>query len=489
MSTKVVSFFYRLASYVVIGGVSLMMGMAIGESPSNNAVAVSGVIIENPFVEVAEKVKPAVVQITTTKVVKYRYWDPFDDSFGGQFEDLFPEFFGRRQEKRRKPREYKRKQEGLGSGFIIDKEGYILTNYHVIKEVDEIQVKLLGEDKKYTAEVVGEPDSATDVAVLKIEPRGRLTVAKFGDSDKLKVGQWVIAIGNPFGLEESVTQGVISAKGRSGFVGMPRYQDFIQTDASINFGNSGGPLVNVKGEVVGISTFIISPYVSQGVGFAIPINMAKKVYGKIIEHGRVVRGYLGIIPDDVDPAMAKKWKLPGEVGVVVTDVEDGTPASLAGVKVKDVIIEFDGKEVTGEDEFRKMVADTPVSKKVEIKVIRDGKEKVLKVEIGELPSETRVGMGVEEELGLGLEVSEITPSMAERYDLEETRGVIVVDVEPGSPADGKIERGDIIKEINDNKIKSMEDYLSALDEVKPGEDIIFFIRRGKYTTFVVVRIE
>ncbi len=487
MSVKAVSFFYRVVSYVVVGGISLMIGMAVGESPSDDAVVDSKPVSDSPFIGVAEKVKPAVVQITTSKVVKYRYWDPFEDFFGGQFEQLFPDFFGR--QRKRPQREYKRKQEGLGSGFIIGKEGYILTNYHVIKDVDEIQVKLLDEKKPYTAEIVGEPDVATDIAVLKIEPRRKLTVAKLGDSDKLRVGEWVMAIGNPFGLEETVTIGVISAKGRSGFSGMPRFQDFIQTDASINLGNSGGPLVNINGEVVGINTFIISPYVAQGLGFAIPINMAKKVHEKILKHGRVVRGYLGIIPQDIDPAMAKQWKLSGEGGVVVADVEDGTPASRAGLKVQDVIIEFDGREVIDEDQFRKMVADTPVGKEVEIKVIRNGKEEVLKAKIGELPSERRVGRREEEKLGLGLTVREITPSMAERYDLGETRGVIVVDVEGGSPADGKIQPGDIIKEINNCKVKNMEDYLSALDEVKPGEDVIFLIRRGKYTTFVVIRTE
>lgn len=495
MSVNVTSFFYRVASYVVVGGISLMVGMVLGENPTDEAAAVSEQaitrqVITSPFVEVAEKVKPAVVQVTTTKVVKYRYWDPFEDLWEGRpFEELFPEFFGRRRQRTKPYREYKRKQKGLGSGFIISSEGHILTNYHVIKDVDEIQVKLLDEKEPYTAEIVGEPDAATDIAVLKIKPRGKLTVAKLGDSDKLRVGEWVMAIGNPFGLEESVTVGVISAKGRSEFPGMPRYQDFIQTDASINFGNSGGPLVNVKGEIIGINTFIMSPFVSQGLGFAIPINMAKEVYEKIIEHGRVVRGYLGMVPEDIDPAMAKRWKLPGEGGVVVTGVEDGTPASRAGLKVKDVIIQFDGKEVIGEDQFRRMVADTPVGKEIEIKVIREGKEKVLKAEVGEFPSETRVSRKREEELGLGIEVREITPSIAERYDLEETRGVIVVDVEGGSPADGKIERGDIIKEINDKKIVNMEDYLSALDDVEPGEDIIFFVRRGKHTTFVIVRVE
>lgn len=488
MSVKLVSFFYRVVSYIVIGGVALMMGMVVGGSASDDVSAYSAQVAGNPFVKVAESVKPAVVQVTTTKIVKHRYWNPFEDFFGSPFEESFPDFFGRRKKQQR--REYKRKQEGLGSGFIIDERGYILTNYHVIKDVDEIQVKLLDEKKPYTAEIVGEPDAATDIAVLKIESRRKkLTVAKLGDSDKLRVGEWVMAIGNPFGLEETVTIGVISAKGRSGFSGMPRFQDFIQTDASINLGNSGGPLVNINGEVVGINTFIMSPYVSQGLGFAIPINMAKNVFEKIIEHGRVVRGYLGIIPQDIDDAMAKLWKLPGEGGVVVSDVEEDTPAGRGGVKVQDVIIEFDGKKVTGEDQFRKMVADTDVGKEVEMKVIRNGEEKLIKVKIGELPSERKIGKREEDRLELGLDVREITSAMAERYDLKETRGVIVVDVGAGSPADEKIVPGDIIKEVNDKRIKKMEDYLSALDEVKPGEDIIFFIRRGEHTIFVVIRAE
>ena len=488
MSAKIEGLLLRLASYVVIGGIALMLGMVIGGNASSSAAVTSEQVVANPFVEVAQNIKPAVVQIATTKMVKYRYWDPFD-SFNSPFEDLFPEFFGQRRERGKAPREFKRKQEGLGSGFIIDKSGYILTNYHVIKDVDEIQVKLLEEDKPYEAKIVGEPDPGTDIALIKIEPRHPLTVAKLGDSDKIKVGEWVIAVGNPFGLEETLTVGVISAKGRSGFSGMPRYQDFIQTDASINFGNSGGPLVNIKGEVIGINTFIISPYVAQGLGFAIPINVARNVYEKILKHGRVVRGYLGIVPQDVDPAMAKLWKLPGEKGVVVSDVQENTPASQSSLKVQDVIIKFDGKEVSGEEQFRKMVADTPVGKKIEMKVIRNGKEETLTATIAELPSERKRSRRGEEESELGIAVREITPAMVERHDLKESRGVIVVDVKAASPADEKLQPGDIIKKINSRKIENMDDYLSSLDEAKQGEDIIFLIRRGKYTVFVVIRAE
>jgi serine protease Do len=223
---------------------------------------------------------------------------------------------------------------------------------------------------------------------------------------------------------------------------------------------------------------------------SIPINVARNVYEKILKHGRVVRGYLGIVPQDVDPAMAKLWKLPGEKGVVVSDVQENTPASQSGLKVQDVIIKFDGKEVSGKEQFRKMVADTPVGKKVEMKVIRDSKEKTLTAAIAELPSERkRSRRGGEEASELGIAVREITPAMVERHDLKESRGVIVVDVEAGSPADEKLQPGDIIKTINNRKIENMDDYLSSLDEAKPGEDIIFLIRRGKYTVFVVIKVE
>lgn len=477
----------HIVSYMIIVGICLATGIAPEKCPGNYAMASPEQLTNNPFVEVAEKVKPAVVQITTSKVVEYRYWNPFENFFENPFEEFSPDFSPRRPNKPQQKQ--KRKQEGLGSGFVISEEGHILTNYHVIKDVDEIQVKLLDSKKPYTAEIVGEPDAATDLAVLKIKPRQKLTVARLGNSDKLSVGEWVMAIGNPFGLEETVTVGVISAKGRSGFSGMPRFQDFIQTDASINRGNSGGPLVNIYGEVIGINTFIISPYVGQGLGFAIPINMAEKVYEKILKHGRVVRGYLGIIPQDVDPAMAKRWNLPGEKGVVVADVEDGTPAGLAGLKVQDVIIAFDGEEIEDEGQFRKTVADTSVGKEVEIKVIRKGKPKILKAKIGELPSEKSSNTAREEKLELGLVVREITSRMVEEYGLDNRHGVIVIDIEGGSPADGKIQPGDIIKEVNEHKIDNMQDYLSALNELKSGEDAILLIKRGKYTTFVVIRTE
>lgn len=504
MSIKVEKSLLRLASYIVIGGISIVFGMVIGGTVSGSAVTgVEGIplavssaaagsgasLAENPFVSVAGKLRQTVVQITTTKVVTQRYWNPFEGSSENPLEEFFPEFFGRQRERKNQSREYKRKLEGLGSGFIIDEKGYILTNYHVIKDVDEIQVKLCEEKEPYKAEIVGEPDVNTDIALIKIEPRHKLTVAKLGDSEKIMVGEWVMAIGNPFGLEETLTVGVISAKGRSGFLGMPRYQNFIQTDASINLGNSGGPLVNTNAEVIGMNTFIISPFVAHGLGFAIPINMVKEVYEEILKHGRVIRGYLGIIPQDVDPAMAKLWDLPSDMGVVVSDVEEDTPASRGGLQIQDVIVEFDGKKITGEEQFRKIVASTSVGKKVKVKVMRDGKEKVLAITIAELPSFAKMDKEGEKNQKLGLIVREITPAMSERYRLKEKKGVIVIDVEGVSPSDGKIEPGDIIKKINDCDINNMDDYISALEGVKEGEDVIFLIRRGKYTLFMVIKAE
>ncbi len=438
----------------------------------------------NPFISAAKNVRPAVVQITTSKIVTKRYWDPFGGF--GLDNPLFDEFFGGRQ--RRQRREDKHKEEGLGSGFIVDKEGYILTNYHVIKDVDEIQVKLSGEKVTYKAEVIGEPDIACDVAVIKIDAGRKLPAVTFGDSDKLQIGEWVMAIGNPFGLEQTLTVGVISAKGRSGFAGMPRYQDFIQTDASINMGNSGGPLVNTAGEVVGINTFIISPYIAHGLGFAVPINVAKVSYGKIRSVGKVLRGYLGIIPQDLDPAMVKKWNLPSDKGVVVGDVEDGMPADKAGLKVQDVIVEFDGKKVLEEDQFRRMVADSPPGKKVKVRVIREGKTKTLTIALGELPVEGGTKKK-EEATHLGLRVCEITPAIAERYNLGNVRGVLVTEVEGGSPAERKILAGDIIKKVNARTIVSLSDYYKALEGLSPGDDVILHIKRGKNTIFVVLKAE
>jgi serine protease Do len=299
----------------------IFTGYSAVEKKSENRKIYSGFItstsfdepitLQSAFVQVARTVKPSVVQITTEKIVTYRYWDPF-----GDLEEFFKFPFDFDIPRRRQqPKTFKKKQEGLGSGFIVSEDGYILTNNHVIEGVDKILVKLLGDEKKYEAKIVG-TDPKTDLALIKINAGKPLPTVKLGDSDKIEVGEWVIAIGNPYGLEETVTVGVVSAKGRSGF-GITQYEDFIQTDAAINPGNSGGPLVNIRGEVIGINTFIIAPYAAQGIGFAIPINLAKRVFTQLKEKGKVVRGYLGVYLQPLDEELAKSFGLPEIKGALV----------------------------------------------------------------------------------------------------------------------------------------------------------------------------
>lgn len=443
----------------------------------------------SPFIRVAEIVSPSVVQITTARVEVVRRMDPFEgfDRFfeGPMMPEQFREFFRPRQEQ---PREQRRRREGLGSGVIISGEGYIVTNYHVITDVDEIQVKLLDRDRLYDAEVIG-IDEVTDLAVIKINPDMPLTPAVLGDSDKLRIGEWAVAIGNPFGLEETVTVGVISALGRTGFHGLPGYQDFIQTDASINLGNSGGALANIRGEVIGINTFIMSPYIAQGLGFAIPVNIVKDVYGKLVEHGHIRRGYLGVIPQDLSPAMARMWELPDTRGVVVSHVQPGTAAERAGLEVQDVITEFDGRQVTGEQQFRRMIADTPAGKEVLIRVIREGDEKVLTAELDELPSRDSPGPREEETISLGFEAADISPELAERYGTEESEGVIITRVRGGAPAEKVLRPGDVIKKVNTLAVRDMRDYRRALREIRPGEDVVLLVKRADRTLFAEIQAE
>ena len=442
----------------------------------------------SPFVRVAETVSPSVVQITTTRVETVRRSSPFED-FERFFEgpmvpEQFREFFGGQ----RPPREQRRRREGLGSGVIISGDGHIVTNYHVITDVDEIQVKLLGKDRLFDAEVVG-IDEVTDLAVIKITPDIPLSPAVLGDSNKIRIGEWAIAIGNPFGLEETVTVGVISALGRAGFHGLPRYQDFIQTDASINLGNSGGALANIKGEVIGINTFIMSPYIAQGLGFAIPVNIVKNVYEKLVEHGHIRRGYLGVIPQDLSPAMARMWNLPGTEGVVIAHVQPDTAASRAGIQVQDVVIEFDGLKVTGEEQFRRMIADTPAEKDVPIKIIREGEEKILTARLEELPTRTRPAHTEDDITHLGFEAAEITPEIRERYGIEEQPGVIVAEIRGGSLAERVLRRGDIIQKINTRPVSNLADFRSAVGDIRPGEEVVLLIKRAEHTLFVEIRAE
>ncbi|MCM8772510.1 MAG: DegQ family serine endoprotease [Candidatus Omnitrophica bacterium] len=440
--------------------------------------------LQSAFVQVAKTVKPSVVQITTEKIITYRYWDPFGD-IEEFFRSPFDEFFG--FPRRREPKTYKRKQEGLGSGFIVDEEGYILTNNHVIEGVDKILVKLLGDERKYEAKVVG-TDPKTDLALIKINAGRPLPPVKLGDSDKIEVGEWVIAIGNPYGLEETVTVGVVSAKGRSGF-GITQYEDFIQTDAAINPGNSGGPLVNLRGEVIGINTFIIAPYAAQGIGFAIPINLAKRVFTQLKEKGRVVRGYLGIWLQELDENLAKSFGLSKVQGVLVRQVEKDSPAEKYGIKEEDIILEYDGVPVENMRDLQMKVANTPPGKKVDIVVWRDKKRITIPVVVGEMREETQVAYE-EEKLWRGMKVASLTEEIKSQYEIEDNEGVVVIYVESGSPADeSKIKVGSVIKKIGDYKISNISDYRKAIKSIPKNADVRLLIRYKGMNSFVILRGE
>ncbi|HZW36042.1 MAG TPA: Do family serine endopeptidase, partial [Candidatus Deferrimicrobiaceae bacterium] len=347
-----------------------------------------------------KEVSPAVVNISTTQVVRFnrpRMRNPFGQQ--DPFEDFWNNFFGNM------PREQKRRS--LGSGFIVSEDGYILTNAHVVEKADEVTVTLLDKEE-FKAQVVG-TDPKTDIALIKIKAGKKLPFVHLGDSEKLEIGEWVLAIGNPFGLGHTVTAGIVSAKGR--IIGSGPYDDFIQTDASINPGNSGGPLFNLKGEVVGINTAIIQG--GQGIGFATPIHLAKAILGQLKEKGKVTRGWLGVYIQKLTPEMAESLKVPGKKGALVADVTKDGPAAKAGIRSGDVIVAFNGKPVNDEHELPQIVAVTPPGKKADIKVIREGKEISIPVTIGEMEGEPGKRAGTQDlTKGLGLTVQDISPEVA-----------------------------------------------------------------------------
>jgi serine protease Do len=431
------------------------------------------------FTELVERVEPGVVNVSSTKVVKRRTMPspfgpqgPFRDFFG---DDFFERFFGQL------PRE--RKQHSLGSGFIIDPvKGFILTNNHVVANADEINVRL-DNGKDYEGEVVGR-DPKTDLALIRTKKKMDTTAsAPLGDSDKVQVGEWVMAIGNPFGLERTVTVGIISAKGR--VIGAGPYDDFLQTDAAINPGNSGGPLFNMKGEVIGINTAIVAS--GQGIGFAIPINLAKEILPQL-EKGKVIRGWLGVSIQDVTPELAKSFNLKDTKGALVADVVKDSPAHKAGIERGDIIVSFDGKAVSSAHELSRLVAGTPPNSKAKIEVIRSGKRQTLSAQVGTMPGEAEEeSKAVATELGLSVQA--LTPELAEQFDwTREEKGVLITGVEPGSAAEeAGLRQGDLIKEMDHKPVQTAEDYRRQLKKAKQGESILFLVKRGNQTFFVTVK--
>ena len=432
------------------------------------------------WVRLAKDLTPSVVNVNTTQVIKgrgMRFHSPFGED--DPFNEFFKRFFGDT------PRQFK--STSLGSGFIINGDGYILTNNHVVQNATEISVKL-SDGREFKAKMIGR-DPKTDIALIKIEASD-LPVIPFGNSDKLEVGEPVLAIGNPFGLNQTVTSGIVSAKGR--FIGEGPYDNFIQTDASINRGNSGGPLINVHGEAVGINTAIFSPTGgSIGIGFAIPIDMAKEVLPQLRERGTVTRGWLGVAIQQMTPELAKTFGLKQPDGALVSDVVDGSPAEHAGVKQGDVILEFDGKKVKSSTELPHIVASTSVGKEVVVKVIREGAELPLRVKVGELKEEQVAAMAPSSATSkLGIEVQQLTPELSRKFGIKEDKGVVITGVEPESPSEeAGLRPGDLILEINRTKVSTVSQVRRALDKTRSDEPTVILVKRDGTTRYVVLKSE
>lgn len=427
--------------------------------------------IPSSFAELAEKLSPTVVNVKVTKIETADFRHPQMQA------DPFGEFFGRFfQGAPQVPREHR--AQGAGSGVIISEDGYILTNNHVVEGAQEVTVTL-ADNKEFTAEVIGR-DPKTDLAVLKIETKEVLPSAILGDSESLRVGDWVVAIGNPFGLNHTVTSGIVSAKGR--VIGAGPYDDFIQTDASINPGNSGGPLFNLKGEVIGINTAIIPQ--GQGIGFAIPVDTAKPLIPQLVDHGEITRGYLGVNIQTITDDLAKALGIEKTEGALVADVVNESPAAKSGLKRGDIIIDFNGKKIQDSQDLPAKVAATPVGEEVDVTILRDGKEKQIPVVVGKLASEgsyfenTAAGKGK-----WGMQLHELNPQLEEQYRISADQGVAVVGVEPGSAAaEAGIREGDIIIEVNRKPVDSVKDVRDGITQAENKAHLLLLVQRqdGKF---------
>ncbi len=423
--------------------------------------------LEDAFAAVADRVTPAVVHVSTV---------PKKAATGAPEEapERFKEFFGEELYERyfrRRPREDAR---ATGSGVLVDPKGYILTNNHVIENAQEIIVRL-SDQRKFPARLVGR-DPKTDLAVLKVDAAGPLPVAELGDSSQLRVGQWAIAIGNPFGLDRTVTVGIVSATARTR-VGVTQYDNFIQTDASINPGNSGGPLLNIDGKVIGINTAIVAT--GQGIGFSIPINQARDVMQQLITRGRVVRGWLGIVIQDVTDQLSGSFGVKEREGVLVAEVMKGSPAEAAGLRAGDVVVELGGTPIKEVPDLQRRIAAVKPGQTMKLTVIREKKPVPVTVKIGEMPADEPV---VAEALGTnewGFSVESLTGDAALRFDLPVSRGLLVTDVQPGSPAEkAGLRRGDVILEVARRPADDPANLYRVLGALKPGESVLIYVHRA-----------
>lgn len=442
--------------------------------------------LQDAFVQVAQSVKPVVVNIATTQrprppegrrvpQVPPQFREPFRDFFG---EDFFERFFGERPQRERR---------SLGSGVIVDRRGYILTNNHVIEQADEIEVRL-SDKRKYTAQVIGK-DPKTDLAVIKIQAPDDLPVARLGDSARIRIGEWAIAIGNPFGLDQTVTVGVISAVGRSD-VGIATYEDFIQTDASINPGNSGGPLVNLNGEVIGINTAIVAT--GQGIGFAIPISMAREIKDRLIAQGKVVRGWLGVGIQELTEELAAQFGVKPGDGVLVGNVMKDSPAERGGLRPGDIIQEFNGVKIGNVHQLQREVARSPVGSEARLRVLREKQPTTLAVMLGEQPTDVAAASEPgsappEAAERFGLTVQDLTPELQSQLKLGAVEGIIVSSVdEAGAAARAGIRPGDVITEANREPVKSTRDFSRILGQLGRGQSLLLLVQRDGNSRFVVL---
>jgi serine protease Do len=486
MSLKPIKHWKLLPVFLLLVLVTLP-GMASAQQQGIESLRQTG----EAFRAVAKKVSPAVVFIKVEKSADEggmsqipQFFSPFNSPFGDQF---FHRFFGTPPQGQHPGTMPKHHIVGQGSGFLISPDGLIMTNNHVVGNADKVTVRLL-DGREFTAKVVG-TDPPTDVALIRIDAKN-LPYLQLGDSDQIQVGDWVLAVGNPFGLSHTITAGIVSAKGRSG-IGLNDYENFIQTDAAINPGNSGGPLVDLDGRVVGMNTAIYSNSGGyMGIGFAIPINMAKKVRDQLLEHGKVTRGHLGVYIQQMTQDLADSFGLKETQGILISKVVDGSPAARAGLKQGDVLLKLDGKKIGKIAEFRNAIAMTAPGTVLRLDVLRNGKSREVKVTVGKQQTDSQgnpTPSGSEGHLGLTLQA--LTPELANQLGYQGEKGALVVGVEAGSPADDAgIERGDLIQEVNRKPISSPMDFGKALKN-NGKKPILLLVRHGDAPRYVAVRPE
>ncbi len=417
--------------------------------------------LSTAIIQVAKRNIPAVVHIEVTE--RQEITNPFAPFEGDPF---FRRFFNVPEQ----PRKFKREVTGLGTGMIIDAEGHILTNHHVAGGATKIEV-VLSDGQKYQAKLIG-TDPKTDLAVIKINAKGSLPFVKFGDSDKVEVGEWVVAIGHPRGLDQTVTHGIISAKHRRGITDPDSYQDFLQTDAAINPGNSGGPLLNLRGEVIGVNAVIVSESGGfEGIGFTIPSNMALRVAKSLIAHGKVQRGWIGVSIQDMTPDLAKSMHSETTRGTLVADVVKGGPAEKGGLRKNDIVIAYQGKEITDSSMMRNEVAATPVGDRVKVTVLRAGKKEDIVLRVENLEASTQI-MAANVKVRQGIEVHDISPKEIRRYNLDDGKGVVVSWVNPqGTFGKAGFEVGDILLGIENQPIENSENFINLMTSIKPGQQV------------------